>query len=95
MWFGNLVTMNWWDNLWLKESFATFTAAYTMSKINKDMTEPIGDIWTYFCAKKNDRGYPADQKQGTHPLASTAVDTEEAEQQYDSITYTKGSCVLK
>ena len=60
MWFGNLVTMNWWDNLWLKESFAVFTAHFCMDKINNDMTEPIGDIWTAFLKRKADTGYPAD-----------------------------------
>jgi aminopeptidase N len=67
MWFGNLVTMNWWNNLWLKESFAVFTAHFCMSKIQPKMSTPIGDIWCGFNRRKQG-GYIADEKATTHPL---------------------------
>ena len=79
MWFGNLVTMEWWNNLWLKESFATFVSFYCQSIINKEMSQQEADCWCRLIVRKQ-RGYQADTMSTTHPIAATTEDTEDAEQ---------------
>jgi aminopeptidase N len=91
MWFGNLITMKWWNDLWLNESFAEYICHYCMSKgFNGEFPE----IWTYFLADKA-WGYSTDQNKTTHPISATIANTEEAETIFDGISYSKGASVLK
>ncbi|MGI9277015.1 MAG: aminopeptidase N [Endozoicomonas sp.] len=90
MWFGNLVTMKWWDGLWLKESFTNYMAFQAM-------VEGIGlkDGWQRFFADIKLWGYDTDTLVTTHPIASTVRDSNEAFLNVDGITYGKGSSVLQ
>ena len=90
MWFGDLVTPAWWDELWLKESFADYmgTAA---NAIATDFT----DAWTPFCARRKAWAYEQDQLPTTHPIVADIPDVEAAKQNFDGITYAKGASVLK
>lgn len=89
MWFGNLVTMQWWNGLWLNESFASYMAIVTMDKgMNYE------DAWTTFNANYKRWGYSADQRVTTHPIELPVADTDVAESIFDGITYGKGSAVV-
>eukprot|EP00826_Nyctotherus_ovalis_P034460 TRINITY_DN2877_c0_g5_i1.p1 TRINITY_DN2877_c0_g5~~TRINITY_DN2877_c0_g5_i1.p1 ORF type:complete len:594 (-),score=101.81 TRINITY_DN2877_c0_g5_i1:43-1824(-) len=92
MWFGNLVAVKWWNELWLKESFATFIANLCIAKAPG--LEAYHSIWTIFCKKKR-LAYDLDQQPTTHPIAATISNIEEVENLFDSITYRKGASVLK
>ena len=90
MWFGDLVTMRWWDDLWLNESFATF--ASVLAQV--DATE-YTDAWTTFANVEKSWAYRQDQLPSTHPVAADMVDLETVEANFDGITYAKGASVLK
>jgi aminopeptidase N len=90
MWFGNLVTMKWWDDLWLNESFAEW-ACYWCEAEATDFT----DAWTGFANARKQTGYRADQLPSTHPIAADNVDLHAVEVNFDMITYAKGASVLK
>ena len=90
MWFGDLVTMQWWDDLWLNESFATWSAATAQTAIGE-----YADAWTTFASLEKAWAYQQYQLPSTHPIAADAPDIETAEQNFDGITYAKGASVLK
>ena len=90
MWFGDLVTMRWWDDLWLNESFATF--ASVLAQV--DATQ-YTDAWTTFANVEKSWAYRQDQLPSTHPVAADMVDLETVEANFDGITYAKGASVLK
>ena len=90
MWFGNLVTMRWWDDLWLNESFAEWACYYCEAEAT-DFTE----AWTGFANARKQTGYRADQLPSTHPIAADNFDLEAVEVNFDMITYAKGASVLK
>ena len=90
MWFGDLVTMKWWDDLWLNESFAEW-ACYWCEANATD----FDDAWTGFANARKQTGYRADQLPSTHPIAADNVDLHAVEVNFDMITYAKGASVLK
>ncbi|WP_018296288.1 aminopeptidase N [Corynebacterium lubricantis] len=90
MWFGDLVTMNWWDDLWLNESFATWSAAITQAEATE-----YSNAWVTFANVEKAWAYEQDQLPSTHPISTDAPDVETAEQNFDGITYAKGASVLK
>ena len=90
MWFGNLVTMRWWDDLWLNESFATYAAVLAQV----DATQ-YTDAWTTFANVEKSWAYRQDQLPSTHPVAADMTDLETVEANFDGITYAKGASVLK
>ncbi|WP_370080840.1 aminopeptidase N [Streptacidiphilus sp. MAP12-16] len=91
MWFGDLVTMRWWDDLWLNESFAEYLAYQVVSESTR-----FAGAWTGFAAARKAWGYDADQRPSTHPVAPEAVgDTAEALQNFDGISYSKGASALR
>jgi aminopeptidase N len=90
MWFGDLVTMRWWDDLWLNESFATYAA--NISQIGATRWR---DAWTTFADSAKARAYRQDQLPTTHPIAADIVDIRSMEVNFDAITYQKGASVLK
>mmetsp|Transcript_20455 Transcript_20455/g.38293 ORF Transcript_20455/g.38293 Transcript_20455/m.38293 type:complete len:869 (-) Transcript_20455:94-2700(-) len=90
MWFGNLVTMKWWDDLWLKESFADFMSYFAIHQAFPEFPE----IWQSFLTRKG-WGYSNDQLPTTHPISDTITDAREVEGWFDGITYAKGAAVLK
>ncbi|AWB82512.1 aminopeptidase N [Corynebacterium yudongzhengii] len=90
MWFGDLVTMRWWDDLWLNESFATFSAAISQAEETQYDT-----AWVTFANVEKAWAYAQDQLPTTHPVFTDASDIETVEQNFDGITYAKGASVLK
>ena len=90
MWFGDLVTMKWWDDLWLKESFAEFMGAYASVRATE-----YDDAWVAFALGRKEWAYRQDQLPTTHPIVADIVDLEAARQNFDGITYAKGASVLK
>ncbi len=91
MWFGNLVTMRWWDDLWLNESFATYISYLALTEATR-----FGDgAWKVFNSDIKRWAYQQDQLPTTHPISGTAADTEIAFLNFDGITYGKGASVLK
>ena len=91
MWFGDLVTMKWWNGLWLNESFASFMEALSLA----EATRYRDDTWLYFHSRYKRRGYREDQLVTTHPIDGPVADTDRARASFDSITYGKGASVLK
>ena len=90
-WFGNLVTMEWWDDLWLNESFATYMATLAQAAIPRAGRE----AWLDFHAEQKSSAYFEDQLVTTHAIGGPVVDTQSAFAVFDSITYGKGASVLK
>lgn len=94
MWFGNLVTMEWWNNLWLNESFAEFICHKAFDTIYKKLSFQTVIPYVSFCVNKQ-RGYDQDQLPSTHPIQGDVPDTDAANSIFDGITYQKGSSVLR
>ncbi len=91
MWFGDLVTMRWWDDLWLNESFATYMGYRLTAEVTK-----WKQAWTRFGAGRKLGGYAGDQRPTTHPVAPDDVtDTDDAFNNFDSISYAKGCSALR
>ncbi|RII19488.1 Aminopeptidase N [Streptomyces sp. YIM 130001] len=90
MWFGDLVTMQWWDDLWLKESFADFMGTFSMVNATR-----FTNGWTTFANNRKAWAYRADQLPSTHPVTADIRDLEDAKLNFDGITYAKGASVLK
>lgn len=90
MWFGNLVTMKWWDDLWLNESFATIMAYKGMAEAVK-----VPETWRDFYAHMKTDAYWEDQLVTTHPITADVGDTQVAMANFDGITYDKGASVMK
>src|SRR6478609_920214 len=90
MWFGDLVTMKWWDDLWLNESFAEWACYWCEAEATE-----YTDAWTGFTNARKQTGYRADQLPSTHPIAADNVDLHAVEVNFDMITYAKGASVLK
>ncbi|KIE28021.1 aminopeptidase N [Streptomyces sp. MUSC 125] len=90
MWFGDLVTMQWWDDLWLKESFADFMGTFG----NVGATR-FTDAWITFANRRKAWAYRADQLPSTHPITADIRDLQDAKLNFDGITYAKGASVLK
>ncbi|MET9783128.1 aminopeptidase N [Nocardiopsis alba] len=90
MWFGDLVTMRWWDDLWLNESFATYASVYCQANATK-----WTDAWTTFANVEKAWALLQDQLPSTHPIAADMVDIQAVEVNFDGITYAKGASVLK
>ncbi|WP_399925380.1 aminopeptidase N [Streptomyces kanamyceticus] len=90
MWFGDLVTMRWWDDLWLKESFADFMGSFSMVEATR-----FTNGWITFANNRKSWAYRADQLPSTHPITADIRDLEDAKLNFDGITYAKGASVLK
>ena len=90
MWFGDLVTMKWWDDLWLKESFADFMGTLGAKEANN-----FNDAWVTFANNRKAWAYMQDQLPTTHPIVADIPHLEAASQNFDGITYAKGASVLK
>ncbi|HEY0700166.1 MAG TPA: M1 family aminopeptidase, partial [Micromonospora sp.] len=91
MWFGDLVTMRWWDDLWLNESFAE----YLGYRVTAEATR-FDQSWTTFAMRRKAWGYAADERPSTHPVAPVEVaDAAQALLNFDGISYAKGASVLR
>ncbi|MDM7887001.1 aminopeptidase N [Curtobacterium sp. RHCJP20] len=90
MWFGDLVTMKWWNDLWLNESFAEWASTIATAEAT-EWTE----AWTTFQAMEKSWAYRQDQLPSTHPIVATINDLEDVQVNFDGITYAKGGSVLK
>jgi aminopeptidase N len=90
MWFGDLVTMRWWDDLWLNESFAEFASTQVTAEATR-----WSEVWTTFCTIEKMWAYRQDQLPTTHPIAADIPDIEAVTTNFDGITYAKGASVLK
>ena len=91
MWFGDLVTMQWWNDLWLNESFATYMAYLAMEQA----TRWSDSAWSAFHSRMKAWAYQQDQLPTTHPIAGDVPDTDATFLNFDGITYGKGAAVLK
>ena len=90
MWFGDLVTMKWWDDLWLNESFAEWASHHAMVQATE-----FTEAWTGFTNARKNWAYRQDQLPSTHPIAADNYDLEAVEVNFDGITYAKGASTLK
>ena len=90
MWFGDLVTMRWWDDLWLNESFATFASYLGLVEATR-----FRSAWTTFASAWKTWAYRQDQLPSTHPIVADAPDIEAMKTNFDGITYAKGASVLR
>lgn len=90
MWFGNLVTMTWWDDIWLNESFAEWASYYA-----NNIGTRFDQAWTSFLVDRKLWAYREDQMSGTHPVATDMIDLDTVEVNFDGITYAKGASSLR
>ncbi len=90
MWFGDMVTMKWWDDLWLNEAFAEFCAALSSAEATR-----FTDAWATFSVLRKTWGYQQDQLPSTHPVAADVETLSEAIANFDGISYAKGGSVLR
>ena len=89
MWFGDMVTMFWWDDLWLNESFAEWSSYLALSESTR-----FKGAWTEFNSARKNWAYRQDQLSSTHPIIADMVDMEAVNANFDGITYAKGASVL-
>ena len=90
MWFGDLVTMRWWDDLWLNESFATLMGYFALAGGTR-----FTNAWVSFAAGEKAWAYRQDQLPTTHPITADIPDTESVDLYFDGISYAKGAAVLR
>jgi aminopeptidase N len=90
MWFGNMVTMKWWDDLWLNESFAEWSSYLAMVEGTR-----FKNSWTGFNQERKNWAYRQDQLTTTHPIVSDMVDIDTVAGNFDGISYAKGASVLQ
>ncbi|MBU4213339.1 MAG: aminopeptidase N [Actinobacteria bacterium] len=90
MWFGDLVTMRWWDDLWLNESFAEFMSTLATARATR-----WTGVWATFASREKAWAYQQDQLPTTHPIVADMRDLEDVEVNFDGITYAKGASVLR
>ena len=89
MWFGDMVTMSWWDDLWLNESFAEWASYLALTEATR-----FNGAWTEFNSARKNGAYRQDQLSTTHPIIADMVDMEAVNANFDGITYAKGASVL-
>ncbi|GMA31908.1 aminopeptidase N [Litorihabitans aurantiacus] len=90
MWFGDLVTMKWWNDLWLNESFAEYASTLATAEATR-----WTNAWTTFASLEKSWAYKQDQLPSTHPIVAEISDLEDVEVNFDGITYAKGASVLR
>jgi aminopeptidase N len=90
MWFGDLVTMRWWDDLWLNESFATYAGTLSEAEATR-----FTEAWTAFANLEKTWAYQQDELPTTHPIVADIPDLESVHLNFDGITYAKGASVLR
>lgn len=91
MWFGDLVTLRWWDDIWLNESFAEYLGYRVAAEATR-----FSNSWSGFAAKRKGWGYDADQRASTHPIAANGLESvAEAMSNFDGISYAKGAAALR
>ncbi len=90
MWFGDLVTMEWWDDLWLNESFATWVGTKAV-----DWLFPEWSMWTQFVNMDTNRAFNLDGLKNSHPIEQEVANPAEVSQLFDAISYSKGGSVLR
>ena len=90
MWFGDLVTMSWWNDLWLNESFASW-----MGDKSVDHLHPEWEVWTRFLVEDTNRGLSLDGLKNSHPIEQEVNNPAEIGQLFDAISYSKGASILR
>ena len=90
MWFGNLVTMQWWDDLWLNESFASWMGDKAVDKLFPDW-----EVWTQFVSNDTNRGLSLDGLKSSHPIEQAVNNPAEIGELFDAISYSKGASILR
>ncbi|WUR03657.1 endoplasmic reticulum aminopeptidase 1 [Vairimorpha necatrix] len=93
MWFGNFVTMNWWNDLWLNEGFATWASVMAFHNLPKSIID--FDIWTNFVNSTLEDGMEYDALHSSHPIAVEVQDPNEINQIFDKISYNKGASLIR
>ncbi|WP_404611447.1 M1 family metallopeptidase [Rhodanobacter hydrolyticus] len=88
MWFGDLVTMRWWDNLWLNEGFANWMALRATSKLHPEWEQDVYNVWF------SEGVMGIDAQKTTHPIIEPVTSPEQGQQAFDSITYAKGEALI-
>eukprot|EP00271_Cylindrocystis_brebissonii_P016097 TRINITY_DN3929_c0_g1_i1.p1 TRINITY_DN3929_c0_g1~~TRINITY_DN3929_c0_g1_i1.p1 ORF type:complete len:766 (-),score=129.97 TRINITY_DN3929_c0_g1_i1:280-2577(-) len=89
-WFGNLVTMKWWNDLWLNEGFATWVGWYGV-----DLIHPEWNVWTQFVNDSMGSAFRTDALLGSHPVDVPIKHAEEIDQLFDALSYSKGACIVR
>ncbi|HYK08497.1 MAG TPA: M1 family metallopeptidase [Candidatus Eisenbacteria bacterium] len=90
MWFGNLVTMKWWDDLWLNEGFASY-----MEYVGLHEFFPQWNVWEQFAVLDHNRALGLDSLENTHPIQAQITDVEKVSEIFDAVSYSKGACVIQ